>query len=89
MLTGARAVQHIAKNDTYWDQVCQVVLRFPGPAADLAIYFRKYTVLFDSVSDVFSLISPQDSELPGLFTLTSCVCLDLYLRSSASIGRSA
>jgi hypothetical protein len=68
MLTGVRAVQHIAKNDTYWDQVCQVVLRFPRPAADLAIYFRKYTVLFDSASDVFSLISPQDSELTGLFT---------------------
>ena len=73
MLTGARAVQHIAENDTYWDQVCRVVLYFPGPAADLANHFRKYTILFDSASDVFSLISPQDSKLPGLLRSTSCV----------------
>ena len=68
MLTGARAVQHIAENDTYWDQVCQVALCFPRPAADLTNYYRKYTILFDSASDVFSLISPQDSELPDIFT---------------------
>ena len=67
MLTGARAVQNIAENDTYWDQVCQVALCFPRPAADIANYYRKYTVLFDSASDVFSLISPQDSELPVFF----------------------
>ena len=78
ILTGARAIQHIAENDTYWDQVCRVALCFPGPTADLANYFRKYTVLFDSASDVFSLISPQDSELPGFLRHTSCFCLDLY-----------
>ena len=41
--------------------------------ADLANYFRKYTVLFDSASDVFSLISPQDSEFLGFFRDTPLV----------------
>ena len=62
---------------------------FPGPTADLAeFYYRcKYPILFDSVSDVFSLISTQDSELPGLFTLDLFCFLSLtqYLISSASI----
>ena len=39
-----------------------VVLRMDW-SADLAKCYCKYTVLFDSASDVFSLISPQDSEL--------------------------
>ena len=45
-----------------------ICIVFPRPAADFTkYYYRKYPVLFDSASDVFSLISPQDSELPGLF----------------------
>ena len=42
--------------------------------ADLAECHCKYTVLFDSASDVFSLISPQDSELRKSFLgLLYCV----------------
>lgn len=47
---------------------------FSSTRTDLANYFRKYTVLFDSASDVFSLISPQDSEFMGLFA-TRLLCL--------------
>lgn len=47
---------------------CCAVLH-ADPTADLAECYFKYTVLFDSASDVFSLISPQDSELRGLFSV--------------------
>lgn len=38
------------------------ILTFLSHLAALGQQNKKYTVLFDSTSDVFSLISPQDSE---------------------------
>ena len=54
----------------------QVFVPHMDRAADLAKCYCKYTVLFDSASDVFSLISPQDSELQDLFVATFLRCLD-------------
>ena len=50
----------------------RVVLRMDW-SADLAKCYFKYTVLFDSASDVFSLISPQDSELRDPLATIICV----------------
>ena len=52
-------MQNIAESDIYWDQVRVVYPPCRGTLFDDS----QYTVLFDSASDVFSLISPQDSEL--------------------------
>jgi hypothetical protein len=56
-------VEFVERSDIYWYQVCQVALCTPWIARLIAIAGVPYTVLFDSASDVFSLVSPQDSEL--------------------------
>jgi hypothetical protein len=63
-------VQNIAESDTYWDQVRAI----HPPCRQTPVDDSQYTVLFDSASDVFSLISPQDSELR-----TALCCLVLIM----------
>lgn len=51
-------MQNLAESDLYWDQVRKYIRHAGGRFVDNS----QYIVLFDSASDVFSLITPQDSE---------------------------